>query len=639
MFKNLLTGCLIATAFCSVSPTVLADTLNDPMTELQQALTTPTNSKLQGGLDALASPAPSAAASVAAPPATSATTRSVSPPSIQLIAPSVSDGYVAIDAIAQRDKTPELVSQLTTLGMQDIHSMGQIVSGSLPVSQLSSLNNVAGLSYARPSMKMITNYQSSHHGQSSSGLVQSQGVKAMQADKARQFFRVDGKGVPIGVISDSYNCLGGAEKGVTDGDLPANVNVLQERSCTKAPATDEGRALMEILHDVAPASPLMFYSGQRGEVGSEVEFALGILNLAAAGAKVIMDDAFYPMEPMFQDGIITQVIDKVKSQGVAYFSAAGNYGREATELTYAETLINYFGLQLNVVDFNPGSAVDDCLAINVPFNAFQSSLQWDEPFVSLGGAGASNNFGVLLYTNADCAGAHALFIDDYNLGSPFGNDPMETFGIGIPDPSVSIGVLGIRVVRLNAATTLPSRMKMAFYSGVKITDANAPRSGTLVPHANSRSAMAVGAAYYKETPAFGTRPAKIEPFSSAGITPILFDTAGQRLAKPVLRQQPALVAPDGVDTSFFGGGDTDQSGFPNFLGTSAATPHAAGVAALMRQANPKATPDTIYQLLKRSSQDMDDPSTPRFDRGFDYATGYGFINALEAVSQAHACRK
>ncbi|MEJ7660354.1 MAG: hypothetical protein WKG07_12420 [Hymenobacter sp.] len=38
----------------------------------------------------------------------------------------------------------------------------------------------------------------------------------------------DGTGWRIGVMSDSYNSLGGAAAGVASGDLPANVLVLED---------------------------------------------------------------------------------------------------------------------------------------------------------------------------------------------------------------------------------------------------------------------------------------------------------------------------------------------------------------------------------------------------------------------------
>ena len=63
---------------------------------------------------------------------------------------------------------------------------------------------------------------------------------------------------------------------------------------------------------------------------------------------------------------------------------------------------------------------------------------------------------------------------------------------------------------------------------------------------------------------------------------------------------------------------------PNFFGTSAATPHAAGIAALMLQADPTATPAQIYSSLRSSALPMSTP-TPNF------SSGYGFIQADAAL--------
>jgi hypothetical protein len=62
--------------------------------------------------------------------------------------------------------------------------------------------------------------------------------------------------------------------------------------------------------------------------------------------------------------------------------------------------------------------------------------------------------------------------------------------------------------------------------------------------------------------------------------------------------------PDGADTTFFGGSDPDGTGFPNFFGTSAAAPHAAGVAALMKHLVVTLTPDATYAALKVTAIDM-----------------------------------
>src|SRR5205814_401625 len=78
------------------------------------------------------------------------------------------------------------------------------------------------------------------------GAVESQGDAAIQASTARSTFNVDGTGITVGVISDSYNSLGTAAADVASGDLPTNVQVLQD----DVGQTDEGRAMLQIVHDV-----------------------------------------------------------------------------------------------------------------------------------------------------------------------------------------------------------------------------------------------------------------------------------------------------------------------------------------------------------------------------------------------------
>jgi len=117
----------------------------------------------------------------------------------------------------------------------------------------------------------------------------------------------------------------------------------------------------------------------------------------------------------------------------------------------------------------------------------------------------------------------------------------------------------------------------------------------------------------------------LESFSAAGSTPIIFDTAGNRLAIPQIRLKPEIVAPDGIDTTFFGRRDVEPDGFPNFFGTSAAAPHAAAVAALMLQAVPSTIPERVYEVLETTAIDMGPP-------GFDFDSGFGLIQADQALT-------
>ncbi len=83
--------------------------------------------------------------------------------------------------------------------------------------------------------------------------------------------------------------------------------------------------------------------------------------------------------------------------------------------------------------------------------------------------------------------------------------------------------------------------------------------------------------------------------------------------------KPEVSAPGtGVYSSIPGGG------YSYYDGTSMATPHVAGVVALMRQAAPNIEVNTIKQILMDSALDF---GTPGEDNNF----GWGFIDAYEAV--------
>ena len=171
--------------------------------------------------------------------------------------------------------------------------------------------------------------------------------------------------------------------------------------------TDEGRAMLQIVHDLAPKAKLGFATANTGQLG----FADNIRALAGdpaapnfhAGFKadVIVDDIIYLDEPFFQDGIIAQAVDEVVAKGVSYFSSAGN--RPATQAydskiqivpgtptSWANTNLNFSNVPAALYaggfhNFAGNGAVD--IAQNVQFTANPGSsntivLQWNEPFDS-----------------------------------------------------------------------------------------------------------------------------------------------------------------------------------------------------------------------------------------------------------------
>jgi hypothetical protein len=576
---------------------------------------------------------------------------------------------VSIDAITLGDPE-QLKAALVGLGLQRAAVYSNDVGGWLPVSQLDAATALGELHAIRAAMSRTR-----------TGAVTSQGDFAQHSDTVRSAYSLTGAGVTVGVLSDSFDCYaqyaapgsgvpasgysGYAFNGFTataatdisTGDLPSTVNVIEEAPCFNygapilTPLGDEGRAMLQIVHDVAPGAALAFYTADV----SEADFASGIGKLATAGAKVIADDVGYFDEPFFQDGIVAQAIDAVQAQGVAYFSAAGNNSTLAYDnynspnFSFVSSTAPTSGEHLLNFDAS-GATTTTSLPVNIPsmlpgeFVAIV--VEWDQPYVT----GAPNSGGATSQINlcvTGVSGTDIVYNDNLNPvtcsgANSLGADPVQVLLIANPatnaNPS-SAENIGI-VVGLAGGTT-PGRIKVVVEDdglGSTITSF-ATNSATIQGHPSAAGAAALGAAFFLQTPACGTTPAVLEYFSSAGGDPILFDaTTGALLAAPVFRQKPDFVGPDGGNDTFLGftlasqnipdnstiAGCENNASFPNFFGTSAATPHAASIAALMLQANPALTPTVIYQALRNSALSMGSP-TPNSN------SGYGFIQAEAAV--------
>jgi hypothetical protein len=568
---------------------------------------------------------------------------------------------VLVDAVADRN-VPALQAALERLGFQATAQFANDVGGWLPVSELASAAAIAELRLMRASRPHTR-----------TGAAMSQGDFAERSDVVRASTSIpglDGTGVTVGVLSDSFNCYaqyrvqgvpvsgftGYANNGFTaeyaqdvvSADLPSNVAVLEEADCPNydpselQPFADEGRAMLQIVHDIAPGAQLAFHTAEM----SEADFANGIVALAKAGAQVIVDDVGYADEPIFQDGLIAEAVDQVKlNYNVAYFSSAGNDGRNSFELvtpaftgTAATTAPNANEKLLN---FDASSAtMTTVLPVTVPSlvpgEFVNFIIEWDQPYITgaAGSPGAASAIDICITDSSgttSCQGASVVGQDPVNVLTWL--NPVTSGGNSAPEQ------VGIQIGLASGAA--PGLIKLLVDDNGSGATINAfqTNSPTLQGHPGAAGAMAVGAVNYFESPRCGTNPAVLESFSSAGGDAILFDTSGTRLGAAVTRNKPDIVAPDGVNNTFLGEllpafstsipQCQNDTAFPSFFGTSAAAPHAGAVAALLLQARPGATPDQIYTAMRSTTLDMR-------SAGFDFDSGYGFVQADAALTQLAA---
>jgi subtilisin family serine protease len=556
----------------------------------------------------------------------------------------VKDNEVVVD-ITLKENTAGAQLSLRRTGVKITGSYARLVSGIIAVSALPALQNLPVVQYIKPAYRPLHQGRVQNNCKTGSANgsfflptpVKSQGDTAQGSWLARKNYGVNGKGIKVGIISDSYNSFGGAGDGITFGELPGPNNPFNFKSNTEVlqdlddnSGSDEGRAMAEIVHDVAPGAQLAFHTGSLGAAN----FAQGIQRLTAAGCKVITDDIFYFDEPFFQDGIIAQSVDLAKQKGVTYFSAAGNHAANSYESDYRGSLDEVLGPGNGTAhNFNaPGDIPRYFQPVFIPSGgSFIASFQWDQPCFSIGGAGATTDMDIYLLDNTGNIVAAGI------TNNIISGDPIEVFGFDNRTPENTFFL-----VITKRTGPDPTRIKYIFFKDGEffITNPGIPGifAPTLVGHAKAAGAIATGAVFYGKTPAYGLDTADVERFSSVGGVANYFDAAGNRIV-PLVRQKPEIIAPDGGNTSFFnptGNGDIQEDNdlFPNFFGTSAAAPHAAGVAALMLEATRtyRLTPGQLKGILKSTARDMDNLYTTGFDKGFDYNTGYGLVNANAAVA-------
>jgi len=377
---------------------------------------------------------------------------------------------------------------------------------------------------------------------------------------------VNGSGIKVGVLSDSFNNLGGAAADEASGALPpsADVQILKDFA---SGGSDEGRAMMQIIHDIAPGANLAFYTA----FDSEQDFANGILALAAAGSKVIVDDVSYFDEPFFQNGIVAQAIKTVEAEGVTYVTAAGNNAGNAYQAAWTPISGTFDGVHLTDAESFGGSLVQ---TITVGANSSYRVpllLEWNQAY-----GAATSDLEILVFNNGRLVGTATNRSD----GEP--NNPW----VGIE----LTGGATYQIAIENLSGSAPGLIKeITEGDGLPVAIAGA-NTGTVYGHAMTPGAITAGAVSAAATPAFGVNPALSESFSSSGAgTELLFTDNGTPLSSPD-SLNPVVVS--GVDDIH-----TTVSDLSDFYGTSAAAASLAGVAALILSANPTLTPAQVAQIM------------------------------------------
>jgi len=452
----------------------------------------------------------------------------------------------------------------------------------------------------------------------------SEGDATHRAFAARGTFHADGTGVKIGVLSDGVTSLAASQ---ALGDL-GPVTVLPGQ----AGSGDEGTAMLEIVHDIAPGAQLFFATG----FTSITSMAQNIRALRTAGCDIIIDDVFYFVETPFQDGqlaptntnggVVIQAVNDVTALGAMYFSSAGNSGNlnDGTsgvwEGDFADGGPTGAPLAVGRLHNFGGQNFNNLIVANT---ASPISLYWSDPL-----GGSANDYDLFRLN----AAGNAVAASSTNIQNGT-QDPYEQISQSTANPRIVVVKKNAAAARFLHLNTNRGRLQIA-------------TAGTT--HGHSAAVNAFSCAASPANLPFGTPPNPVgpfpNPFVSTNVTE-LFSSDGPRRVffqadrtpytpgnfsstGGTLRQKPDITAADGTVV-------TGVGNFPSpFYGTSAAAPHAGAIAALLKSANPSFTNAQIRAAMMSSAIDIEAAGVDR-DSGAGIVMAYNAFQALGVEGTAN----
>jgi hypothetical protein len=505
-------------------------------------------------------------------------------------------GRIGVQVYAASPITAQQEASLTSLGVAvlkntadfkavpgaDLPATG-LLSTTVPYDQLDAVAALGWVSALRPSLRPAVDV----------GPVDAESVQLHKADVA-QAHGLTGKGQKIGAISGDVDHLADS---VAQGELPADVQVLRQATYND----DEGTAMLEIIHDIAPDAKLAYASTR----DTTAEYVEAFHELANAGVTMIAEDIALDDEPAFQQGIGAATAEGLAAHGIWVSSSAGNLGgRHAPRVTAtgtgagADGAVGPFTGCPNAVDNVVKLRGDDTTYdLNLlPGATVMPTLQWSEPRAVFPTAGQGGFTDLNLYL-MDATGTKCLAASNAVQADGVG-DTIEQFiyqnTTGVAQPAkLVVDVQGTSSAK--KAPVLDLRWR-ALSAGVQTIDPP-ERAGSMNPDSNYLG-FATSAGAVNASTSVDPKTTALEAYSAAGPTQIITTTRCpggkpgpcKGVTGPLTRSFPApyWVASDGVSVSGvgpFGSGTcpTAVEGQCRFFGTSASAPSAAGVAALTRQ--------------------------------------------------------
>ena len=414
---------------------------------------------------------------------------------------------------------------------------------------------------------------------------------ALDVDSATELINADrwhaagftGHGVRVAVVDagfDGYQEL----LGVT---LPQRVQAVSFRTDGALEnGTDHGTRAAQVVHLVAPGAELYLLNFETlTELSAAVDFIL-----ERDIDVVSFSLGFIHSGPGDGSGPVNEIVTRGADGGATWVVAAGNWARQHWAGEFADSDED------SIHEFAPGESQN-----GRTFRAGDLvivSLRWDDEW-----GAACSDYDLELF------GPDGSLVRASRQAQDCAGDPVE----GLQVLATEAGRYEVRIVKASADEPRDLDLMVVGSPGRRESLDRFVEEGSLSEPADHPSVVTVGAVS-------GVEPLAVDLFSSRGPT---IDG----------REKPEVVAPTGLVGALEGGAA--------FAGTSAAAPHVAGVAALLREAFPRAATEEIRaQLASRAlalpSEGLVDGDTRGNGGGLAYLGSLSGLGALLPVGAEEA---
>lgn len=488
-------------------------------------------------------------------------------------------GKVQVHLVVREQDREELELWLQAEGAEAVLSAGRLVQAFVSQALLEALA-------VRPevlAVRVPSYYQPApwEKGLGVRALVGSLTTEALAAMNAPAWHAAgyQGQGVKVGVIDAGFK----GYQALLGSDLPPSNKVfVWSPGAAGMEDTEHGTMCAEIVTDIAPQLDGLYLAA----AGTEVDIVNAIQWMQSQGVKVItMSLGWLSWGPGDGTGVLANAINNFVAAGGFWANSAGNSRRAHWQGNWVDSNgdgwleFDASGTQVNFV-----TADGTTCAVIPAGTEIAASLvwnQWSSPATDL-------DFYIVKWNQSTSQWDVFGKSEDQQSGQSGQRPVEENFDVSQADEDTCYGF----AIKLYSG---PTNVQLEFFNRF---DSNPLRvfvpDGSLTPPADSAGAVATAALDVVST--------ALEPYSSRGPT----NGPGGSLTGGSVK--PDLAGYANVSCNAYGAGQCS--------GTSAASPHVAGAAALVASANPSYNGSQIRSYLESNAQDFS-------PAGKDNDTGWG----------------